>query len=73
MDELFEGITWRQLGYHRKPAALLNVDGFYDGLATFLERAAADQFISALGERLLVGDDPATLLDRLIASAGIAE
>jgi len=69
MDELFEAITWRQLGYHRKPAALLNVDGCYDGLASFLERAAADGFIGSLNERLLVGDDPATLLDRLIASA----
>ena len=69
MDELFEAITWRQLGYHQKPAALLNVDGCYDGLAAYLERAVADGFIGSLNERLLVGAEPAALLDRLIESA----
>jgi uncharacterized protein (TIGR00730 family) len=72
MDELFEAITWRQLGYHDKPAAVLNVAGFYDGLEAYFERAAADGFISSLRTRVLIGSEPAALLDRLIESAGIA-
>ncbi|WP_134498249.1 TIGR00730 family Rossman fold protein, partial [Microvirga pakistanensis] len=36
-EELFEVWTWAQLGYHKKPCALLNVAGFYDRLADFLD------------------------------------
>ncbi|MET0248707.1 MAG: TIGR00730 family Rossman fold protein [Sphingobium sp.] len=35
MDELWEAISWAQLGYHVKPVGLLNVGGFYDGLIAF--------------------------------------
>ena len=37
MEEFFEAVTWRQLDYHTKPIALLNVDGFYDGIEQFFE------------------------------------
>ena len=45
LDELFEILTWGQLGLHRKPIALLNVDGFYNSLLDFLDRAVADQLL----------------------------
>jgi uncharacterized protein (TIGR00730 family) len=38
MDELFEILTWAQLGIHSKPVALLNVNGFFDPLISFLDR-----------------------------------
>ncbi|MES2527494.1 MAG: TIGR00730 family Rossman fold protein [Bdellovibrionota bacterium] len=37
MDELFEILTWRQLGFHNKPIALMNINGYFDHLLTFLD------------------------------------
>lgn len=45
MDELFEMVTWNQLGTHSKPCILLNPDGFFDDLLKFLDRARDDGFI----------------------------
>ena len=45
LDELFEILTWGQLGRHRKPIALLNIDGYYNPLLDFLDRAVADQLL----------------------------
>ena len=45
LEELFEMLTWSQLGIHAKPIGLLNVDGFYDGLTGFIEHASAQGFI----------------------------
>ena len=54
LEELFEVWTWAQLGYHRKPCALLNAGGFYDKLTDFLddvvERAYRDSAIRGLGK-----------------------
>jgi uncharacterized protein (TIGR00730 family) len=44
-EELFEAITWTQLGLHAKPCGLLNVDGFYDDLLRFLDHAWVEGFI----------------------------
>jgi len=41
MDELFEALSWAQLGLETKPNGLLNVNGYYDGLIAFLDRATA--------------------------------
>ena len=66
LDELFEILTWRQLHYHAKPIGLLNVDGYYDALLMWLERAFADGFIKEKYRGLLTVElDGATLLDRL--------
>jgi hypothetical protein len=51
MEELFEVLCWWYLGLHPKPVGILNVDGFYDGLLTYLTRATDEGFI---GEELLV-------------------
>jgi uncharacterized protein (TIGR00730 family) len=53
LDEIFEAVTWSQLNVHRKPCALYDVDGFFDGLTRFLDRAAADGFIRGPHRALL--------------------
>lgn len=45
LEEFCEIVTWVQLGLHRKPCGLLNVDGYYDGLLSFLNHAVAEGFI----------------------------
>jgi uncharacterized protein (TIGR00730 family) len=44
-DELFEILTWSQLGLHDKPIGLLNIDGFFDPLLAWLERCTAEGFL----------------------------
>jgi len=66
LDELFEMLTWTQLGIHRKPCALLDVDGYFEQLGVFLDHAVSQRFIKAEHRSMLIsGDDPETLLDRL--------
>jgi uncharacterized protein (TIGR00730 family) len=70
MDELFELLTWRQLGLHHQPMGLLNVSGFYDALFAQFQRMERDGFLH--GEtRVLIDAQVDPLLDRLIA--GIAD
>ncbi|XP_021284410.1 cytokinin riboside 5'-monophosphate phosphoribohydrolase LOG5-like [Herrania umbratica] len=45
LEELLEVITWAQLGIHDKPVGLINVDGYYNSLLTFLDKAVDDGFI----------------------------
>jgi uncharacterized protein (TIGR00730 family) len=47
LEELFEVYTWAQLGIHAKPLALLDVAGYYEPLAAFLDHAVAQQFLRA--------------------------
>ena len=59
LEELFEMLTWAQLGIHAKPVALYNVDGFYDRLVDFIAHARAEGFIHpANAERMMVAADP---------------
>mgnify|MGYP001221535450 FL=1 len=68
-EELFEAITWTQLGLHRKPCGLLNVDGFYDGLLQFLDHAWTEGFIKPETRAIVsAGTDPAVLIERLLAT-----
>jgi hypothetical protein len=64
LEELFETLTWAQLGFHDKPIGLLNVAGFYDGLLAFLEHVVAQGFIRPAQARLLMHEEHA---DRLLA------
>lgn len=65
-EELFEAITWTQLGLHKKPCGLLNVAGFYDPVIRFIDHAVAEQFIRPQHRAaLLVEQEPARLLDAL--------
>jgi len=63
LEELFEVLTWSQLGFHKKPCALLNVEGYYDSLLAFLAHAVDEQFIKPVHhEKLLVESSPIELL-----------
>ncbi len=65
-EELFEAITWTQLGLHRKPCGLLNVAGFYSPLAAFIDQAVSEGFINPVHRQAIVVDDnPERLLDSL--------
>lgn len=45
LDELFEAVTWNQLGIHQRPTGLLNIAGFYDPLTTFLHHVSEQGFV----------------------------
>jgi uncharacterized protein (TIGR00730 family) len=66
VEELFEIYTWAQLGLHRKPCGLLDVEGYYDGIARFLAHAVEERFL--LEEHramLMIERDPRALLERM--------
>ena len=66
LDEFFEALTWTQLGIHEKPCGILNVDGYYDSLIEFLDRAVQEQFISEAHVNSVVVDvDPEQLIARM--------
>jgi uncharacterized protein (TIGR00730 family) len=65
-EELFEVITWAQLGMHRKPIGLLNVAGYFNALKALVDQAITEGFIRAEHWHLFtMADDPNTLLERL--------
>lgn len=65
LEEIFEVWTWAQLGIHRKPCGLLNVDGYFDSLTRFLGHTVSEGFLSTSQRSvLLVEDSPEALLDR---------
>ncbi len=72
LDELFEVLTWAQLGLHHKPCALLNVDGYFDDLVSLIERARRDGFLYGTAAIPLLDDDPARLLDRIVDASKAA-
>jgi uncharacterized protein (TIGR00730 family) len=66
LEEFFEVFTWTQLGYHRKPVALLNVEGFYDPLLTMLRHTVEEGFMRhGYLDSLCVGTEPDALLAEL--------
>ena len=68
LEELFEVYTWAQLGLHSKPCGLLDVDGYYSGLAQFLDHAVEERFLRPEHrEALMVERSPHVLLERLRA------
>jgi uncharacterized protein (TIGR00730 family) len=67
LDELMEIVTWAQIGLHTKPIGLLNVEGYFDPLLAFVQRAVDDGFISpGLGSVLCVERTPEALLTKLL-------
>jgi uncharacterized protein (TIGR00730 family) len=64
MDELWEALSWAQIGYHAKPVGLLNVAGYYDGLVAFYHKMADVGFLRPQHRDILLID---TALDRLLA------
>jgi uncharacterized protein (TIGR00730 family) len=73
LEELYEMWSWQQLGYHDKPVALLNVDGYYDSLLEFMRVSHVRGFVSrAQFDALMVDDDAAKLLARVRKAAVLA-
>jgi uncharacterized protein (TIGR00730 family) len=65
-EEFLEAMTWLHLGIHRKPCGMLNVDGFFDHLLSFLAHAVEVDFISReLRDHLIVSSEPDSLLRAL--------
>jgi uncharacterized protein (TIGR00730 family) len=65
LEELFEIWTWAQLGFHKKPCGLLNIDGYYDSLIKFLDHVLAEQFVKQHHrDMLMVEEEPEFLLER---------
>ncbi|OAY38031.1 cytokinin riboside 5'-monophosphate phosphoribohydrolase LOG1 [Manihot esculenta] len=54
LEELLEVITWAQLGIHDKPVGLLNVDGYYNSLLSFIDKAVEEGFISPNARHIIV-------------------
>lgn len=66
VEELFEILTWSQLGFHTKPSALLNVIGYYDLLSAFIDHSVKEQFVHELHRQLLIiKKQPVSLLDAM--------
>ncbi|KAG6435820.1 hypothetical protein SASPL_100697 [Salvia splendens] len=64
MEELMEVITWAQLGIHHKPVGLLNVQGYYDTLLSFMDKAVDDGFIEPYHRQIIVSASTAQELLR---------
>jgi uncharacterized protein (TIGR00730 family) len=66
-DELFEVLTWAQLGLHGKPVGLVNIAGFFDPLLAWLDHCVREGFVSQEHRCMLVHEvDPERMLDRLV-------
>ena len=64
IEEIFEVLTWAQLGFHRKPCGLFNVESYYDHLFAFLEHAIDQQFVKAeYWPMLIMRPDAVSILD----------
>lgn len=67
-DELFESVTWGQIGVHEKPVGLLNIRRYFDPLLAMLAHAEREGFVfKEHREMLLVEENPQTLLDAITA------
>jgi hypothetical protein len=73
LDELFEAWTWNALGYHSQPLCLLNVNGFWDDLADFMDHVSSSGFLSpARRGQLLKAENPGQAIDLLDEAAASA-
>ena len=74
LDEVFETVTASQVGVFSKPTGLLNVDGFYDPLLAWVERAIEDGLVRSAAKHLLIASSDANdLLERLLAWRSVGE
>lgn len=67
LDELFEMLTWAQLGYHAKPCGILNICGYFDPLFEFINRGVSQRFIKPVHREILyVDSDVGRLLEKMV-------
>jgi uncharacterized protein (TIGR00730 family) len=68
LEEVIEMLSWSQLGLHRKPIGLFDVDGFWGPLVSLLDHMTTEQFVGLDHRRLLLSSsDPVELLDAMEA------
>jgi uncharacterized protein (TIGR00730 family) len=66
LDEFFEMLTWGQLGLHKKPVAMLNVNGFFDNIILQFERMEKDALLKPENKNMIItGTEPTELLDKM--------
>lgn len=66
LEEFFEMLTWAQLGLHKKPIAILNIDGFYDSLIAFIQTTVDKGFLKQVNQdMLIISDNIEDLLDKM--------
>jgi uncharacterized protein (TIGR00730 family) len=66
-EEFCEVLTWTQLGLHRKPCGLLNVEGYYDPLLALFDHAVAEQFVKPASRLMVISESiPELLVDQLL-------
>lgn len=66
LEEFCEVVTWTQLGFHKKACGLLNIEGFYNGLLSFLNHATQEKFIRPEHRSIvLTGETPRELIEKL--------
>lgn len=66
LEELFEMLTWAQLGLHKKPIAILNINGFYDSLIQLTENMVSKGLLKDVNQQmLLVSDNIDDLLNKM--------
>lgn len=66
LEEFSEVLSWAQIGLHGKPCGILNVNGFYNGLVSFLDHAVEEGFVRPESRRLaIVGTEPEPLINAL--------
>lgn len=66
-EELFEVLTWRQLGIHNKPCGILNVANYYDKLIDFINYSVTEEFVKSEARDLIfVESESAKLLDKFV-------
>lgn len=57
LEEFFEMITWAQLGLHKKPIAILNINGFYDDLIKLVQNMVDKGFLKQINQEMLLASD----------------
>ncbi len=66
IEEFFEMLTWAQLGLHKKPIAILNIDGFYDSLSNLIQTMVDKGFLKEVNQQmLLINDNIDELLEKM--------
>jgi hypothetical protein len=70
LDELFEVITWKQLGHHDRPIAILNGTGYWDALLSAVERMAVEGFLHESEELYRVASSPEEAVRHALARGG---
>ncbi|XVF56194.1 hypothetical protein PTKIN_Ptkin06aG0098700 [Pterospermum kingtungense] len=63
LEELFQMISWAQLNIHNKPIGVLNINGFFNGLLSFVDHAVKQEFITPRARKILIS---ATTADELV-------